>query len=162
MSATSGSERRIAIIGAGFAGIGLGIQLKKAGIDAFTIYEKADQIGGTWRDNVYPGAACDSPSLAYSYSFEPKPDWSRKWSPQPEILSYMDHCVGKYRILPHVRFETEIVGARFDEAEGLWRLETSNGDAIGATVLVSAVGQLNRPRLPEIPGLDTAAPTEPP
>ena len=154
MSVRGLTERRIAIVGAGFGGICLAIQLKKAGLDNFTLYEKADQIGGTWRENVYPGAACDSPSFAYCYSFEQKTDWSRKWSPQPEILAYMDHCVGKYGVLPHVRFETEIREARFDEAAGLWRMRTADGEELSADVLVSAVGQLNRPFTPDIPGLD--------
>jgi cation diffusion facilitator CzcD-associated flavoprotein CzcO len=147
-------QRRIAIIGSGFSGLCLGIQLKRAGIHSFTIYEKSDRLGGTWRDNTYPGAACDVPAFAYCFSFEQKTDWSRKWAPQGEILAYMDHCAEKYGILPHVRFGTEIAGARFDEAAGVWRLRTTAGEEIVADVVVSGVGQLNRPAVPALPGLD--------
>lgn len=155
MPQTSGGQRRIAIIGSGFSGLCLGIQLKQAGIDSFTIYEKSDRLGGTWRDNTYPGACCDVPSFSYCFSFEQKTDWSRKWSPHGEIREYMEHCARKYDLLPHVRFATEIAGAAFDESRALWRLETADGEVIEAEVLVCAVGQLNRPYVPEIPGLES-------
>jgi len=148
------AQRRIAIIGSGFSGLCLGIQLKKAGIDAFTIFEKSDRLGGTWRDNTYPGAACDVPSSLYCFSFEQKTDWSRLWSPQEEIRDYMAHCARKYDLVRHIRFGTEIAGARFDAGAGVWRLRTTGGEEIVADVLVSAVGQLNRPAVPAIPGLD--------
>src|SRR5438876_1203611 len=148
------AQRRIAIIGSGFSGLCLGIQLKKAGIDAFTIFEKSDRLGGTWRDNTYPGAACDVPSSLYCFSFEQKTDWSRLWSPQEEIRDYMEHCARKYDLVRHLRFGTEIAGARFDAGAGVWRLRTTGGEEIVADVLVSAVGQLNRPAIPAIPGLD--------
>src|SRR5437762_13987388 len=148
------AQRRIAIIGSGFSGLCLGIQLKKAGIDAFTIFEKSDRLGGTWRDNTYPGAACDVPSSLYCFSFEQKTDWSRLWSPQEEIQDYMEHCARKYDLVRHLRFGTEIAGARFDAGAGVWRLRTTGGEEIVADVLVSAVGQLNRPAIPAIPGLD--------
>ncbi len=150
---------RIAIIGSGFSGLCLGIRLKQRGIDSFTIFEKGDRLGGTWRDNTYPGAACDLPSFAYCFSFEQKTDWTRKWSPQEEILAYMDHCAEKYGLLPHLRFGTEIASARFDDAAGVWRIRTTRGEEVTAEVLVSGVGQLNRPHLPEISGLDTFAGT---
>jgi cation diffusion facilitator CzcD-associated flavoprotein CzcO len=146
---------RIAIIGSGFSGLCLGIHLRKAGIESFTIYEKADRLGGTWRDNTYPGAACDSPSFAYCFSFEQKTDWTRKWAEQPEILAYMEHCARKYGLLPHLRFGSEIASARFDAGAGVWRLATTAGESIEADVLVSGVGQLNRPSTPEIPGLES-------
>jgi cation diffusion facilitator CzcD-associated flavoprotein CzcO len=146
--------RRIAIIGSGFSGLCLGIRLKQAGIDSFTIYEKSDRLGGTWRDNTYPGAACDVPSFAYCFSFAQKTDWSRKWSPQEEILEYMDACAAQHDVLRHVRFGTEIASARFDDRAGVWRLRTGAGEEIVADVVVSGVGQLNRPSLPEFPGLD--------
>jgi cation diffusion facilitator CzcD-associated flavoprotein CzcO len=145
---------RIAIIGSGFSGLCLAIQLKKAGRESFTIFEKADRLGGTWRDNTYPGAACDVPAFSYCFSFEQKTDWSRKWSPQAEIRDYMDHCARKYDVLRHIRFGTEITGARFDEREAVWHLRTAAGEEIAAEVLVSAVGQLNRPLIPDLPGLD--------
>ena len=147
-------KRRIAIIGSGFSGLCLAIQLKKAGIESFTIFEKSDRLGGTWRDNTYPGAACDVPAFSYCFSFEQKTDWSRKWSPQAEIRDYMDHCARKYDVIRHIRFGTEIASARFDEREGVWHLRTSSGEEIAAEVLVSAVGQLNRPLIPDVPGLD--------
>jgi cation diffusion facilitator CzcD-associated flavoprotein CzcO len=145
---------RIAIVGAGFSGLCTAIQLRQAGIESFTLYEKASRLGGTWRDNTYPGAACDVPAMAYCFSFEQKSDWSRVWAPQPEILAYMEHCAEKYGLRPHLRFDTEIASARFDEAAGVWQLRTAAGESIEAEVLVSGVGQLNRPALPEIPGLE--------
>jgi cation diffusion facilitator CzcD-associated flavoprotein CzcO len=145
---------RIAIIGSGFSGLCLGIQLKRAGVDSFTIFEKADRLGGTWRDNSYPGAACDVPSMAYCFSFAQKADWSRKWSPQAEILAYLEDCARRFDVLPHIRFGTEIAGARFDEAAQAWRLRTVAGEELEFDVLVSGVGQLNRPNVPKLPGLD--------
>ena len=149
---------RVVIIGSGFSGLCLGIRLEQAGFEQFTILEKAARLGGTWRDNTYPGAACDLMSFAYCFSFEQKTDWSRKWSPQDEILEYMDHCAEKYGILPRCRFGTEVIGARFDEERGVWRIRVAEDGAPGpeleAEVLVSGVGQLHRPVSPKIPGLD--------
>jgi cation diffusion facilitator CzcD-associated flavoprotein CzcO len=142
----------IAIIGFGFAGLCLGMQLERAGIDDFTIFEKAPQLGGTWRDNQYPGAACDIPSLSYCFSFEPNASWSRKWAPQAEILAYMERCAKKHDLLRRVRFGVEIARARYDA--GVWHLETTRGDRFAANVLVSAVGQLSRPSMPSIDGID--------
>ena len=144
---------RVAIIGSGFGGLCTAILLKKAGIESFTLYEKSQRLGGTWRDNGYPGAACDTPAFSYCFSFEQKTDWSRKWAPQPEIIGYLEHCAASYGLLPHLRFETEIESARFDAGQQLWRLTTTAGEELEAEVLVSAVGQLNRPAIPEIPGL---------
>jgi len=157
MKATSvaGRRYRVAIIGSGFSGLCLGIHLKKEGIADFTIFEKAARIGGTWRDNAYPGAACDVPSFAYCFSFEQKTDWSRKWSPQPEILQYMEHCVDKYGLAPHIRFRTEIAAAEFDASAAVWRLRTTDGEESEAEILVSGVGQLSLPHIPEIRGLDS-------
>jgi cation diffusion facilitator CzcD-associated flavoprotein CzcO len=144
---------RVAIIGSGFGGLGMAIRLKQAGFDAFTIFEKEARVGGTWRDNTYPGAACDSPSFLYCFSFEQKTDWSRKWAPQAEILQYIEHCVAKYDLLPHIRFRTEVASATFDAEAACWRIRTTGGETIEAEVLVSAVGQLNRPATPDLPGL---------
>jgi cation diffusion facilitator CzcD-associated flavoprotein CzcO len=154
MAGSTQTARRIAIIGSGFSGLCLGIQLRRAGIHSFTIYEKSDRLGGTWRENTYPGAACDVPSFLYCFSFEQKTDWSRKWSPQEEIRTYMADCAQKHDLLRHLRFGTEIAAARFDDSTATWHLRTSNGEEIVADVLVSAVGQLNRPHLPHIDGLD--------
>ncbi len=145
----------IAIIGAGFAGIGAGIRLKESGISSFKIFEKEGEIGGTWRDNTYPGCACDIPSFLYSYSFEPNPNWSRSFSPHHEILSYLKHCVKKYKIGSHLQFKTEIKEARFDDETGLWTIRDHNGSVYTATILISAPGPLNRPRYPEINGMDS-------
>ncbi len=144
----------VAIIGAGFGGIGLAMTLKRAGIDSFTILEKAEGIGGVWRDNTYPGAACDVPSHLYSFSFEPNPDWSRVYSPQSEILSYLERCVEEYGIGPKLRLGVEVERADFDEESGRWRIETGGGETVEADVLVSACGQLSRPALSRIPGAD--------
>lgn len=145
---------RVAVIGAGFSGVGLGIQLRRHGFSEFTIFEKAERLGGTWRENTYPGAACDTPAFAYCFSFAQKTDWSRKWAPQEEILAYLEHCAHEYGILPHVRFGTEIASARFDARAGVWRLRSTAGERFEAEVLVSGVGQLHRPYVPEIPGLE--------
>ena len=145
---------RVIIIGSGFGGLCMAIQLRRAGISAFTILEKADGIGGTWRDNTYPGAACDSPSVLYCFSFEQKTDWSRKWAPQPEILAYIEHCARTYDLMPHVRLNTEVAEARFDADAAVWRVRTTGGETLEAEVLVSSVGQLNRPSYPHLPGLD--------
>ncbi|HEX7671240.1 MAG TPA: NAD(P)/FAD-dependent oxidoreductase [Polyangiaceae bacterium] len=145
--------RTIAIIGAGIAGLCMGIRLKRAGIESFTIYEKASKVGGTWRENRYPGSGCDVPSHLYSFSFEPNPDFSRVYSPQPEIERYLDHCADKYGILPHVRFDTEIASAVFHEESNTWKIRTTAGEEIRADILVTGTGQLNRPSVPSFPGL---------
>lgn len=145
---------RVLIIGSGFAGLGLAMQLRKAGEDDFLLLEKAGEVGGTWRDNSYPGAACDVPSHLYSFSFEPKHDWSRKFAPQAEIHAYILQCVEKHRLRPHIRLNSEVLGAEFDAARGIWRVELAGGEVIETQVLVSACGQLNRPAYPKLPGLE--------
>ncbi|MGH2955707.1 MAG: alpha/beta hydrolase fold domain-containing protein [Solirubrobacterales bacterium] len=149
-----GAAPRVLIVGAGFGGIGMGITLKRAGIESFTIVEKGDRVGGVWRDNTYPGAACDIPAHLYSYSFEPNPDWSRRYSPQAEILEYLERCVDRYGIRPHLRFGTEVAAAQFDPKAGVWRVTDTDGEELEAEVLVSACGQLSRPAIPRIGGLD--------
>lgn len=144
---------QVLIIGTGFGGLGMAIQLQKSGLSDFLLLEKADAIGGTWRDNSYPGAACDVPSHLYSYSFEPKTDWSRKFAPQAEIHAYMQHCVDKYGLAKHVRLRSEVSCADFDEAAGLWRVTLSTGELLAAPVLISACGQLNQPAFPALPGI---------
>jgi cation diffusion facilitator CzcD-associated flavoprotein CzcO len=153
----SGDPPKIIIIGAGLAGIGMAIRLKKAGIHSFTIFEKDAEVGGTWRDNAYPGAACDVASYLYSFSFEQKTDWSRKLGRQPEILSYIRHCAEKYALLPHIRFRTEVRSASFDAGTGSWSLILSDGSTDAADFVVSCVGQLNRPFLPDLAGMDDFA-----
>ena len=148
---------RVLIIGAGFAGVGLAIQLRKRGIDDFLVLEKAASVGGTWRDNHYPGAACDVPSHLYSYSFEPKTDWSRKFAPQAEIVAYIQHCVDKHQLAGKIRCNTEVESAEFEQASGLWRVIGKDGEHYLAQALVSACGQLNQPAYPRIPGLESFA-----
>ena len=149
------SDFPIAILGAGFAGIGMAIQLKKAGIHSFTIFERAAEIGGTWRDNTYPGAACDVPSHAYSLSFEQNPGWTHRYSPSQEIQNYLLGITDKWKLREHLRLGTEIVEARFDEARGVWILGTDKGDTFTARVVVSGVGGLVDPALPDIKGLQS-------
>ena len=147
----------IAIIGAGFAGIGSAIRLRQAGIESFTLFERGAEIGGTWRDNTYPGAACDVPSHAYSLSFEPYPGWTRKFSPAEEIQAYLLRLVEKWGLRSHLRLGTEIVEARFDEGAGAWTLTTGAGETVMARVVISAVGGLVDPALPDIKGLESFA-----
>ncbi len=154
VQATS-SARKIAIIGAGFSGLCLGINLKQRGIDSFTIFEKADRIGGTWRENTYPGAECDIPSALYSFSFERNPNWTHKWSEQEEILAYLEHCSRKYGLPPHLRFNTRVVSLRFDEAKGKWWLKTGDGSEEEFDAVVCAIGQLHKPATPKIQGAES-------
>jgi cyclohexanone monooxygenase len=143
------------IIGTGFAGLGMAIALRKAGILDFVIVERSQDVGGVWRDNTYPGAACDVPSHLYSFSFEPKPDWSRTFAPQAEILGYLQHCARKYELLPHIRFGSEVASAAWDEATSTWRVTLTDGRVYRSTVLVTGAGQLSRPSLPALPGIET-------
>lgn len=146
---------KIAIIGTGFGGLCMAIQLEKAGITSFVLLEKAASVGGTWRDNTYPGAACDVQSLLYSFSFEPKSDWTRKYARQGEIRSYLEGCVDTYGLASRIRFNKEVVAAGFDEAAGLWTISTSDGETQRAHILITACGQLNRPAIPRIKGIET-------
>ena len=145
---------RVAIIGSGFGGIGMACRLRQAGIETFTIYEKADAVGGTWRDNTYPGAACDVPSHLYSLSFAPKTDWSRKFPEQAEILGYLNEVADRFDLRPHLRLGTELTAAAWDDDAVLWRLTFADGTEEVADVVVAATGQLNRPQIPDIEGLD--------
>src|SRR3954471_7663984 len=113
----------IAIIGSGFAGIGAAIRLQQAGFDDYVVLERAADVGGTWRDNSYPGCACDVESHLYSFSFAPNPEWSRAFSPQPEIFAYLRRCAEKFEIVPHINFNHEVRRADWDENAQLWRIE---------------------------------------
>jgi cation diffusion facilitator CzcD-associated flavoprotein CzcO len=145
---------RVAIIGAGFGGIGAAVRLKEAGMSDVVLFERSDDIGGVWRENTYPGAACDVPSHLYSLSFAPKADWSRRFAPQAEIHQYLRDVARDFDVLRHVRFRTEVRAAAFDEERGTWRLTLSDGEEHEADVLLSATGQLSRPSTPAVPGLD--------
>jgi cation diffusion facilitator CzcD-associated flavoprotein CzcO len=144
----------IAIIGAGFGGLAAAIELKKHGHNDIVLFERSNDVGGVWRENTYPGAACDVPSPLYSFSFEPNPLWPRRYSRQPDILDYLLQTTAKYDVLRHIRFETEVTAAEFDDDTNRWAITTSGGDVVVADVLVSAVGQLSRPAMPDIKGRD--------
>jgi cation diffusion facilitator CzcD-associated flavoprotein CzcO len=151
-----GEHVHIAIVGSGFGGLGMAIRLKRQGADDFVILERADDLGGTWRDNSYPGCACDIPSHLYSYSFAPNPGWTRSFSPQPEILEYLRGCARRFGVEPHIRFGTELLDATWDEQDRVWRITTNRGD-LTADALVSASGPLCEPSVPAIAGLDRFA-----
>ncbi len=146
---------RFAVIGAGASGILCGIKLLEAGLDNLVIFEKADRPGGTWRENRYPGLSCDVPSHVYRYSFEPNAEWSRLFSPGPEIQSYLERTVEKYGIDRVIRFGEEVTRCEFDGSQ--WQLETATGLRDTADVVISATGVLHHPRTPEIEGLDRFA-----
>ncbi|WP_444962726.1 flavin-containing monooxygenase [Nocardiopsis sp. M1B1] len=145
---------RVAVIGSGFAGIGMAVRLKQAGLKDFVVLERAGGVGGTWRDNSYPGAACDVPSHLYSFSFAPNPHWSRSFSPQPEIHDYMERVAGEYGVREHVRTDHDMRSAHWEPEGNRWRIETSRG-TVTAQFLVSAAGPLADPSYPDIKGLDT-------
>ena len=148
------SDFPIAIIGAGFSGIGAAIRLLRAGIDTFTIFERAPEIGGTWRDNTYPGCACDVPSHVYSLSFEQNPNWSQRYATSWEIQQYLLEVVNKWKLRDWMRLDTAIVEARFDESTGAWTLRTNAGDRFTARVVFAGVGGLVDPSYPNIAGLE--------
>ena len=141
----------IIVVGSGFSGLGMGIFLKKSGRNDFLILEKSTDFGGTWLDNDYPGAACDVPSHMYSYSFDQNPDWSRFYSGQAEILAYMKKCASKYDLYSH---NSELIEARWSDADKRWQLKTGDGKAYTARVVISGIGGLSRPALPNVKGLD--------
>src|SRR3954467_685072 len=149
-------HHRVVIAGAGFAGIGMAAQLLASGERDFVVLERGTDVGGTWRDNTYPGCACDVPSHLYSFSFAPNPDWSRTYSPQPEIEDYLRRTARELGVLPHVRLSTELVDASYDGDAALWRIDTTAGPCT-ADVLVVATGPLSEPAVPDVPGLDTFA-----
>ena len=144
----------VAILGAGISGICMSIQLDKAGIKSYAVFEKSSQLGGTWFDNTYPGAACDVPSHLYSFSFEMKHDWSRKYAGSKEINEYLNFCADKYEIRKNIHLNTEIKSASFDKVNNYWILTTHNNEVFEAKFLVSALGQLNSPNFPNIKGQD--------
>ena len=123
-----GRHVQVAIIGSGFAGLGMACELKRRGNDDFVVFERADKVGGTWRDNTYPGCACDIRSDLYSLSFAPNPDWSSRYAAQPEIQAYLQWIVGAFRLDPHIRFRHELEQAKWNSDRGCWGLRTSGGD----------------------------------
>ncbi|WP_245159521.1 NAD(P)/FAD-dependent oxidoreductase [Blastococcus sp. CT_GayMR19] len=151
-------EVRVAIIGSGFAGLGMAIALRRRGETDFVVLERAHDVGGTWRDNTYPGAACDVQSNLYSFSFAPNPDWGRSYSEQPEIQAYLQDVTDRFGVRDHCLFGAAVSTARWDDAARRWLVRTSAGE-FRAQVLVSAAGALADPAHPNIPGLDTFAGT---
>jgi cation diffusion facilitator CzcD-associated flavoprotein CzcO len=145
---------RIAIIGSGFGGLGTAIRLKQECVEDFVVLERAEDVGGVWRDNTYPGCTCDVESHLYSFSFVPNPAWTRKFSPQTEIWDYLRRCAKDYEVLPHIRFGHEVHTAVWESGEQMWRIETSKG-TIMSSVLVAAAGSLSAPAIPKLKGLET-------
>lgn len=150
---------RVAIIGSGFAGIGMAIRLRRMGVASLTVYEAAADIGGTWRDNDYPGAACDIPSHLYSFSFAPNPSWSRTFGSQREILDYLKRCARDHGIEPSIRCNALVAKARFDDDARVWRLDIvtmpdAKYETVEADIVIAASGPLSRPALPDIAGLE--------
>ena len=141
---------RFAILGAGFAGLGMAVRLRQEGIDSFTIYEKANEVGGTWRENVYPGVACDVPSHLYSFSFEPNPDWSQRFSPGGEIWDYLKRCARKYDLYRSIEFGKTVKAIVHDGAE--WRVDFQDGSSVTADYVVSGLGGLHEPNVPDFEG----------
>ncbi|MGP3983736.1 flavin-containing monooxygenase [Streptomyces sp. KR80] len=144
---------RVAVIGSGFGGLGAAVRLRRAGITDFTVLERADAVGGTWRDNTYPGCACDVPSHLYSFSFAPDPGWPRAFSGQPDIRAYLERVTDTFGIRPHIRFNSEVLSVHWDTEALHWEIVTASG-ALTAEVVVSATGPLSEPKLPAVPGLD--------
>lgn len=143
----------VLVVGAGISGIGAAIRLRREGIDSFVVLEKSARPGGTWRDNTYPGCACDVPSLLYSYSFARKPDWSRVFAAQPEILDYVENTLGRFGVEPFIRYEEPALEARWDESLSRWVVRTEKA-VYHARVMIGCTGYLHEPIIPSIPGLD--------
>ncbi|WP_216215557.1 flavin-containing monooxygenase [Amycolatopsis aidingensis] len=148
------TEAGVIIVGTGFSGLGMAIQLRKEGREDFVILEKAQDVGGTWRDNTYPGCACDIQSHMYSFSFEQNPDWSRSFSPQQEIWDYMRRVARKYDLYRFIRFGQEMTGAHWDSEQHRWQVTSANGDTFFGRFLVSGVGALHIPQIPKLPGIE--------
>jgi cation diffusion facilitator CzcD-associated flavoprotein CzcO len=147
-------HHRVAIVGSGFAGLGMAVKLKQAGIEDFVVLERTGDVGGTWHVNTYPGCQCDIPSHLYSFSFAPNPNWSRTYSLQPEIWSYLRGVSREQGIDPHIRFHHEVTDASWDEQDERWHITTSAG-TLTADVLIAGPGPLSAPKLPDIPGIDS-------
>ncbi len=159
-TATAGATHDVLIVGTGFAGIGMAVALQQAGRKDFLLLERAGDVGGVWRDNTYPGAACDVPSHLYSFSFAPNPEWSRVFSTQAEIHAYLRGCAERFQLRPRIRFNTEVQSAAWDEARACWVVTLVGGEQLLARVLITGMGQLSRPAIPKLPGLaDFAGPS---
>jgi cation diffusion facilitator CzcD-associated flavoprotein CzcO len=145
------NTHRIVVIGTGFAGIGMAVRLKQAGYDDFVVLERANDVGGTWRDNTYPGCRCDVPSHLYSFSFAPNPEWSSTFSPQPEIEQYLRDVTDRYDVRRHIRFGHTVESANWED--GQWRIRTDQGEFV-AQFVFSGMGPLAEPSVPKLPGIE--------
>lgn len=145
---------RVAIIGTGFSGLGMAIRLRQEGIDDFVVFERSDEVGGTWRDNTYPGCACDVMALLYSFSFAQSADWTNTFGSQAEVFHYLRACADRFGVRPSIRFGHDVLAARWDEIRRRWHIETSQGEYT-AQILVTGTGYLSDPVIPSLPGLDT-------
>ncbi|MEU9324143.1 NAD(P)/FAD-dependent oxidoreductase [Streptomyces canus] len=145
---------RVAVVGSGFGGLGAAVRLRREGVTDFVVLERADSVGGTWRDNSYPGCACDVPSHLYSFSFAPNPDWPRTFSGQDHIRAYLEHVTDVFRLRPHIRLNSEVKRMTWDSQQLRWDIETASGH-LSADLVVSATGPLSDPKIPDIPGLDS-------
>jgi cation diffusion facilitator CzcD-associated flavoprotein CzcO len=157
VAADRASTHDVAIVGAGFAGIGMAIRLLRHGIDDVVVLERAAEIGGTWRDNAYPGCACDIPSMLYSFSFAPNANWTRTYPAREEIWDYLRRCVARYDLGSRIRCNAEVADAAYDEAAGTWRIGIRGGATLEARALIWATGALNRPYVPQLPGIERFA-----
>ncbi|MEX1218087.1 MAG: NAD(P)/FAD-dependent oxidoreductase, partial [Acidimicrobiales bacterium] len=144
----------LAIIGSGFGGLGAGVMALDSGIDSFLILERSDAVGGTWRDNTYPGCACDIPSHLYSFSFAQNPDWSRSYPAQPEIEEYLERVTDDYRLRTRVRFGFDVAKIAWSDSDGYWTITSVAGDVVFASAVISATGPLSQPSKPNIAGLE--------
>ncbi|MGO8915368.1 MAG: flavin-containing monooxygenase [Stellaceae bacterium] len=148
-------EQEVVVIGAGVSGLAVAAGLGRMGIDRFLVLEKSDRLGGTWRDNHYPGCACDIPSHLYSFSWAPNPDWSRMFASQAEILAYLERTAKAHGLAPKIRFQSEVAEAHWEARAGRWRIVLRSGETIRSRLLVAATGILHHPQIPKIQGLDT-------
>lgn len=151
---SDGAHVLVAIVGSGFAGLGVAAELRKVGIDDFVILERSQALGGAWRDNHYPGCACDVPSHLYSFSYAPKHDWSRAFAPHHEIREYMERVTDELDLRRHIVFGRELESATWDDATSAWRLRARSGETLTANVLVTGTGALSNPALPALPGIE--------
>jgi len=154
-SAAPTIDHDIVVIGCGFSGLGTGIRLLKKGFGDFIILEKADGVGGTWRDNTYPGLAVDVPTITYSFGFEQNPDWSNLYAPGPELKAYAEHCAKKYGITAHLRYNCDVTKTAYDEEHNVWVTHLADGRTFTSRYLVSATGYLTLPQLPDIEGIES-------
>jgi cation diffusion facilitator CzcD-associated flavoprotein CzcO len=144
----------VVVIGSGFAGLGMAVALKRAGLHDFVILEKHAALGGTWRDNTYPGCACDVPSPLYSFSFELNPRWSRVFAPQAEIRAYLERTADRHGLRPHLRFGAEVEAMEYDEATRRWTVTLADGAVLTPRAVISGVGALHEPFVPDLPGIE--------